>query len=267
MYELIHYLWKEIAPRVEGPAGQGGKNAANVELAWHFYACCEPCVASASAGDSERWARLRLKQATEKKTCKADIGEDTFTRRRELIYLIYLLLTFVLVDTFLSYSLAKHGEGEPFLSPPLPSRQAGRKRQRETLHITSSVSGSCSVWTMSLCPRCRPSQRRDSEWNMEGGKSLSGICQLNVSLWWMGFLDVATMDCANRGSPSTWWHYCSVLFNKDRATTELSRVINTQLNPLIYVHFQVFIEVKVPHIWCINKLCVSELLKGQYVGF
>lgn len=104
---------------------------------------------------------------------------------------------------------------------PLPSRQAGRKRQRETLHITSSVSGSCSVWTMSLCPRCRPSQRRDSEWNMEGGKSLSGICQLNVSLWWMGSLDVATMDCANRGSPSTWWHYCSVLFNKDRATTEL----------------------------------------------
>lgn len=46
---------------VKGNSSEGGgpgsrrKNAANVELAWHFYACREPCVASARAGDSEWW--------------------------------------------------------------------------------------------------------------------------------------------------------------------------------------------------------------------
>lgn len=85
-----------------------------------------PALETASDGrDSDSNGQQR------KKTCKPDIGEDTFTRRRELIHLIYLLLTFVLVDTFLSYSLAKHGKGEPFLSPPSrPVRLEGSDSER-----------------------------------------------------------------------------------------------------------------------------------------
>lgn len=36
-----------------GGPGSSGKNAANVELGWHFYACCEPCLASASDGRTQ----------------------------------------------------------------------------------------------------------------------------------------------------------------------------------------------------------------------
>lgn len=76
MYELILYLWKEIVPRVEGCKGQGGgKNAANVELAWHFSACCEPCVASARAGDSEWWPDTNWNRQESKSkggTCRLD---------------------------------------------------------------------------------------------------------------------------------------------------------------------------------------------------
>lgn len=267
MYELIFYLWKEIAPRVEGPAGQGGKNAANVELAWHFYACCEPCVASASAGDSEWWARLRLKQATEKKTCKADIGEDTFTRRRELIYLIYLLLTFVLVDTFLSYSLAKHGEGEPFLSPPSrPVRLEGSDSERLcTLRPRFLAAAASEQW---VCARAagQVSVEIVSEiWREERAclESANSMCRCGEwAFWTWPRWIVQTGEVHQRGD-------ITALFFLTKTGRQLScsRVINTRLNPLIYVHFQVFIEVKVPHIWCINKLCVSELLKGQYVGF
>lgn len=82
-------------------------------------------------------ARLKLQQATEKiqqLTCKVDIVKDTFTRQRGLISLIYLLLTFVLADAFLSYSLAKHGKRKPFYPPVL----SGWKEAAANLHITSS---------------------------------------------------------------------------------------------------------------------------------
>lgn len=84
-------------------------------------------------------ARLKLKQATEKvqrRTCKLDnSGGDRFTLQGGLISLIYLLLTFVLADTFLSYSLAKRDKGKPFFSP-VPS---GWKEATERgLLITSS---------------------------------------------------------------------------------------------------------------------------------
>lgn len=83
-------------------------------------------------------ARLKLQRATEKiqrMTCKLDIVEDTFTRQRGLISLIYLPLTFVLADTLLSYSLAKHGKGKPYFAPVLSGWKEATARN---LHITSS---------------------------------------------------------------------------------------------------------------------------------
>ena len=83
-------------------------------------------------------ARLKLQQAAEKiqrKTCKVDIVEDSFTRQRGLISLIYLLFTFVLADTFLSYGLAKHGGGKP-CSPTVLS--GWKEATARNSHITSS---------------------------------------------------------------------------------------------------------------------------------
>jgi len=127
---------------VKGNSTEGGgpgsmrKNAANVELAWHFYACCEPCMASVRTRDSERWQNsiATHNSETQRMTCKLDIAEDTFTRQQELISLIYLLLTFVLADTFLSYSLAKHGKGKPFFPAVLSGWKEATARK---LHITS----------------------------------------------------------------------------------------------------------------------------------
>lgn len=71
MYELIFCLWKEIAPRVERRRSRRKKNAANVDLAWHFYACCEPCVAPASTGDSEWWPDWKCSRQQRKSNMQA----------------------------------------------------------------------------------------------------------------------------------------------------------------------------------------------------
>lgn len=71
MYELIFCLWKEIAPRVERRRSRRKKNAANVDLAWHFYACCEPCVAPASTGDSEWWPDWKCSRQQRKSDMQA----------------------------------------------------------------------------------------------------------------------------------------------------------------------------------------------------
>lgn len=109
-----------------GGTGSRRKNAANVELAWHFYAGCEPWVASASTGDSDDGETQIATEKVQRVTCKPDFVEDTFTRQRGLISVIYLLLTFVLADTFLSYSLAKHGKGKQrAIFPSHPVRLEG----------------------------------------------------------------------------------------------------------------------------------------------
>lgn len=73
-------------------------------------------------------------EKTQRLTCKLDTVEDTFTHQQRLISLIYLLCTFVLADTFLSYSLAKHGKGKPFFPPMLSGWKEATARN---LHITS----------------------------------------------------------------------------------------------------------------------------------
>lgn len=157
-------------------------------------------------------------------TCKLDIVEDPFTpaaAARARLSRSTFPSAFVRADTFLSYGLAEHGKGKPFLAPVLSGWEEATARNS---HITFPVAGSCSVWTMSRCLRRRPSQCRDSEWNMVvvvgGRKAPAWICQLKClrcGEW--GYLDVAVMYCANRESESVWrlLHpalFCFVFFSR-----------------------------------------------------
>lgn len=145
-------------------------------------------------GLCQRWrqpvmAGLKLHQAAEKiqrMTCKLDIVEDPFTPAAAAgarLSRSTFPSAFVRADTFLSYGLAEHGKGKPFLAPVLSGWEEATARNS---HITFPVAGSCSVWTMSWCLRRRPSQCRDSEWNMVvvvvvgGGKRLPGSANSNV---------------------------------------------------------------------------------------
>lgn len=164
MYDLIFYLWKEIAPRV-GRRGQGRKNAADVGLAWHFYACCEPRVASSSAGDSDGWRDSNRNGQQWKYKEELDAVEDAFTCLKGQISPIYPSFTFVLEDAI----LAQRGKGKQCFAPVL----LGWKK-------TCTVRpGRWQLRCVSVFLTSGSSQCRDREWNMEGGKSL----KLNVSLW------------------------------------------------------------------------------------
>lgn len=136
-------------------------------------------------------ARLKLQQATEKiqrVTCKPCRGYISPPARANLSDLpsSHICSSRHLLELHLGKTWQR--EAESHFS--LPSCQAGRKRQRELTHYVLVV-GSCGAWTMRLCLHSWPSQCRDSEWNMEGGKSLPGSANWNVSLWQIGYLDVA----------------------------------------------------------------------------
>lgn len=88
---------------VKGNSTEGGekevkeeKNAANVDLAWHFYACCEPCVAPASTGDSEWWpdwkcSRQQRKSDMQAKHCGGHFYPPARANRSDLLCFSHLL--------------------------------------------------------------------------------------------------------------------------------------------------------------------------------
>lgn len=134
MYELIFYLWKEIALRVEG-RGSDGKNAANVVLAWHFWACCEL---------RRRWLMARPKQATETRK------QDDWRNKPDFCYAL------VLTVAILIYGLAERKKGSHFW----PARLEGSD-------ILDAAAAQPEQWApgSGWC--------RDNELNMEGGKRLA----------------------------------------------------------------------------------------------
>lgn len=150
-----------------------------------------PALETASDGQIENAAGNR-----ENPTCRLNTVEDTFTRQRGLISLIYFVSHICYSRHCVELWLGKTPQREAIF--PLLSCQAGRKWQRESCAFYVLVAGSCCVWTMSERLCSQSSQCWDSEWNMEGGKSLPVSANSNVSQWWMGYLDRATMNWANR---------------------------------------------------------------------
>lgn len=137
------------------------KTAANVEVAWHFYACREPCVASASAGDREWWRDSNWNRGGR---VDLTLWRIVYTPKRGLIS---LALPFSHICS--SRHLLELQSGKTWQRGSHFSRLEGSDSERGCAHYVLAA-GSCSVWTMSRRPVLPGRVKsRDSEWNMEHG--------------------------------------------------------------------------------------------------
>ncbi len=97
--------------------------------------------------------------------------EDTFTCQQELNSLDLPSFHFCSSRHLLELQL---GKGRPFF-PPRPVRLEGSDNEKLAHYVL--VAGSCSVWTMSLCPRSR-AKSVSRQWVKYGGrKEPAWICQ------------------------------------------------------------------------------------------
>lgn len=156
-----------------GGEGSRRKNAANVEVAWHFYAHRE---LSASAADG-KWQPQsncdRQRRKIQSVTCKRDSAEDTFTRRARPtssdLPRSHICSSRHLLELRLGKTWQREAAGLVF--PAFLSGWRGSDGEDFAHYVL--VAGSRCIWTMSLWPWwSQPNWCRDSKWNMEGGACL-----------------------------------------------------------------------------------------------